>query len=522
MKRIHYAWVICLCGMWLFVCNMGLCSNILSVYLPFIEATGISHSMGSAILTVRCLFSFAVTFLVELYYRRLSLRRGILIASLIGVLSAAVYSLGGSAFVYFAGAALGGVCYGLGTVFPVSLLLTRWFHARRGLALGISTAGSGVASMVCSPLVSALVLRYSLPTAFLVQGAFMLASALAIFLLLRDDPAQKGLAPYGEGGESGARVREQEGPAALPGHVVWMLALMMLFIGGAGQAFSGHLSVLARSCGYGVRTAARVRAAYRVRVVNPVQFLQKMVGSNVNAQGLGDLSDYFAGEFQGRIKSAVSRYLNSLEQELIGLDAYMDEISGQIMPYIDEALSEYGLKCVRFTLAGLDIDTSKYDRLDESQMRMITNQRGVMSQRAELDTLGPDWGRVQGAGLLRDIVNHPGAAMGAGMGVGLGAAGAVGTIARQVFTPAADGYPPQHAAGASTFAGSPNHPAAGANGFAGSPPRPGVTASGSAGAPASSDRVARLRELKMMLDEGLIEPAEYDAAKADILREMRG
>ena len=35
MKRIHYAWVICLCGMWLFVCNMGLCSNILSVYLPF-------------------------------------------------------------------------------------------------------------------------------------------------------------------------------------------------------------------------------------------------------------------------------------------------------------------------------------------------------------------------------------------------------------------------------------------------------------------------------------------------------
>ena len=258
MKRIHYAWVICLCGMWLFVCNMGLCSNILSVYLPFIEATGISHSMGSAILTVRCLFSFAVTFLVELYYRRLSLRRGILIASLIGVLSAAVYSLGGSAFVYFAGAALGGVCYGLGTVFPVSLLLTRWFHARRGLALGISTAGSGVASMVCSPLVSALVLRYSLPTAFLVQGAFMLASALAIFLLLRDDPAQKGLAPYGEGGESGARVREQEGPAALPGHVVWMLALMMLFIGGAGQAFSGHLSVLAKSCGYSIRTAAAV------------------------------------------------------------------------------------------------------------------------------------------------------------------------------------------------------------------------------------------------------------------------
>ena len=99
MKRIHYAWVICLCGLWLFVCNMGLCSNILSVYLPFIEASGLSDSMGSAILSIRCLFSFAVTFLVELYYRKLSLRTGILIASIIGAVSAAVYSIGGSAFI---------------------------------------------------------------------------------------------------------------------------------------------------------------------------------------------------------------------------------------------------------------------------------------------------------------------------------------------------------------------------------------------------------------------------------------
>ena len=104
--KLHYAWIVCLCGLWLFVCNMGLTSNILSVYLPFIEAEGLSDSMGSAILSVRCVFSFAVTFLVELYYRKLSLRRGILLASFIGAASAAVYSLGGSALVYYTGADL--------------------------------------------------------------------------------------------------------------------------------------------------------------------------------------------------------------------------------------------------------------------------------------------------------------------------------------------------------------------------------------------------------------------------------
>ena len=217
IRKPHYAWIICLCGLWLFVTNMGLCSNILSVYLPFIEGTGLSDSMGSAILSIRCLSSFAATFVVERYYRRLGLRRGIFIASLFGVASALVYSIGGSAFVYYTGAVLGGICYGLGAIYPSALMLTRWFHTHRGLAIGISS-----------------------------------------FLLLRDDPAQKGLSPYGEGGVSSVKAREQEGPAQLPALVMWMLALMMLLIGGAGQAFSGHLSVLARSCGYTVRAAATV------------------------------------------------------------------------------------------------------------------------------------------------------------------------------------------------------------------------------------------------------------------------
>ena len=256
--KLHYAWIVCLCGLWLFVCNMGLCSNILSVYLPFIEAGGLSDSMGSAILSIRCLFSFAVTFLVELYYRKLSLRRGILLASLIGAASAVVYSIGGSALVYYTGAALGGIAYGLGAIYPVSLLLSNWFHSHRGLALGVSSAGSGVSVMVFSPLISALVLRYSLRTTFLLQAAFMLVSAVGVFLLLRDDPAQKGLRPFGEGGAGDARTREKEGPERLPKLVLWMLAGMMLLVGGAGQAFSGHLSVLARSCGYSVKTAATV------------------------------------------------------------------------------------------------------------------------------------------------------------------------------------------------------------------------------------------------------------------------
>lgn len=252
---------------------------------------------------------------------------------------------------------------------------------------------------------------------------------------------------------------------------------------------------------WGVRTEARVRGAYKLRIINPVKFLEKMVGSNVNSQFQSDMNKYFASEFQGKIKSAVSKFLNALEQELIGIDAYMDELSEKIEPYIDEALSDYGLKCVKFSLAGMDIDTTKYDALDESQMELIARTRGYQGDKAGLDILGNDWARVKGAEILSDMVNNPGAggiaAAGAGLGMGLGAAGSFGTIAQQVFNPAATTFAQQPAA-------APQAPPA---------QQPAQTQQSSV----AEDPIEVLGKLKKMLDMGLIEQAEYDAKKADIL-----
>ena len=160
---------------------------------------------------------------------------------------------------------------------------------------------------------------------------------------------------------------------------------------------------------WGVRTDARVRGAYKVRIENPAKFLEKLIGNNIPFQFQEELDKYFASEFQGKIKTAVSKFLNALEQELIGIDAYMDELSEKIEPYIDEIVSDYGLKCVKFSLAGLDIDTTKYDVIDASQIELIARSRGYQGDKAGLDILGSDWGRIQGAGILRDLANNPGA-----------------------------------------------------------------------------------------------------------------
>ena len=223
---------------------------------------------------------------------------------------------------------------------------------------------------------------------------------------------------------------------------------------------------------WGVRTDAKVRGAHKVKINNPTVFLEKLVGNNISYQTQEDLNDYFSNEFQGKIKTVISTFLNNYEQELIGIDEKINELSAMIKPYIDEVIFEYGLICVSFSLAGIDIDTSKYDALDESQIELIARKRGFQGDKAGLDILGDDWSRVQQMNVLKDLANNPGgggtAAQGAGLGLGIGAAGMFSSMSQQT----------------------------------------------------NNDAVETLKKLKTMLDEGLILQEEYDAKKSEILKGM--
>ena len=264
---------------------------------------------------------------------------------------------------------------------------------------------------------------------------------------------------------------------------------------------------------WGIRTDAKVRGAYKVRIENPVTFLEKLIGNNISFQLQGELDKYFASEFQGKIKSAVSKFLNSLQQELIGIDAYMDELSEQIEPYIDEVVSDYGLKCVKFSLAGLDIDTSKYYVIDESQIAAISKGKLAQGDKAATDVLGDDWGRQQAANILGDLARNPGAggigAMGAGMGMGMAAGNVFGNMANQMFAPMNQGMQQQ------PVTPQQQTPVTGSGRFApkgSGTPQPTQSS--------SEDPMEVLSKLKKLLDAGLIEQSEYDAKKREILSRM--
>lgn len=81
----------------------------------------------------------------------------------------------------------------------------RWFVARRGLILGILGGAMSAGQMLIVPLSMLLISFYGWRSSFLWLGVGIVVLALPVILaFVRDDPADKGLKPYGAGTASGA------------------------------------------------------------------------------------------------------------------------------------------------------------------------------------------------------------------------------------------------------------------------------------------------------------------------------
>src|ERR1700744_2893564 len=98
--------------------------------------------------------------------------------------------------------ALWGVIVGIGTGM-VALVLgatiaTRWFVHRRGLVVGMLTASNATGQLIFLPLIAKLTQDYGWRDALAFVVAMLLVAGAVALLLLRDRPADVGLARFGE------------------------------------------------------------------------------------------------------------------------------------------------------------------------------------------------------------------------------------------------------------------------------------------------------------------------------------
>jgi len=78
----------------------------------------------------------------------------------------------------FQGVGLSAIC-----VVPPSVLITNWFNDKRGLALGLALAGTGIGGSIYSPIATQIIVRYGWRTAYLASGLIVLLITLPIVSL---------------------------------------------------------------------------------------------------------------------------------------------------------------------------------------------------------------------------------------------------------------------------------------------------------------------------------------------------
>ena len=252
-------WLVCLGGAIMLFSVMGLGSNVYSVYQPYIIAqNGFTNTQAAWIITTRSLFIVLGMLTAGGVCLRLGIRRACTGAMLLLALSRFLFGAAASLPAYLAAAAITGLAYSWGGMIPLSLLINSWFRDRNAFALGLASAGSGLATILIPAPLTWILQNQGLRQAFWTEAALVLVLTLLVLLLVRDTPAQLGLRPYCQATDQTAPPEPAVHPA--PGGMsplYWGLFLTAVFLTGAPTGIGiSNVGVLYRTEGFDPGTVA--------------------------------------------------------------------------------------------------------------------------------------------------------------------------------------------------------------------------------------------------------------------------
>ena len=261
----------------------------------------------------------------------------------------------------------------------------------------------------------------------------------------------------------------------------------------------------------GIVTKIKARGSYRVQVEDALAFMEKLAGSGNTEIGPEDLDRYFTNEFQGLIRNTLTNVLNEVTYELIEIEKDTSKLSKQLEQDVQKIMQPYGLKCIRFVIASMEVDDDELRRkYDDKGIELMNQLRQAKIDNDIINSMGDNYTRRETAQILHELANNPSggglASAGAGVGMGMAATNVFANMANTFMSP---------------INSNPNFqvtPAA--------DPKPtgrfGVKTEEEPKAEKSDsdDEMAKLSKLKKMLEKGLISQSQYDAKVEEILSRM--
>ncbi len=196
--RVHYSWVIVAVMFAVIVASVGVraAPSVLIVPLQRDFGWSVATISGAVSLNI-ALFGLIGPFTAALM-RTIGLKRTVLLSMALLVLGA-----GSSAFVtqvwqlYLTWGVLVGIGSGAGMVGLAAAVANRWFVAHRGLVVGLLTAGNASGQLVFLPILASLSQSLGWRSVAWTVAIVILALIPVVVILLAEEPASIGLAPFG-------------------------------------------------------------------------------------------------------------------------------------------------------------------------------------------------------------------------------------------------------------------------------------------------------------------------------------
>jgi MFS family permease len=197
-RGIHYGWAVAAVTFLTMLVTAGAVGAPGVLILPLQKEFGWATSEISSALAVRLLLFGLMAPFAAAFMNRFGVRPVALVA-----LSLIAASIIGSFFMtqLWQLVLLWGFVLGLGTGLTAMVLgatvATRWFVQRRGLVVGLLTASTATGQLVFLPLLAALTEQVGWRAAMVFVLGMIALAAVGVLALMRDRPADVGLAPYG-------------------------------------------------------------------------------------------------------------------------------------------------------------------------------------------------------------------------------------------------------------------------------------------------------------------------------------
>ena len=266
-KKFFYGWIIVLCCTLLMAVGTGIFVNCIGIFVkPVCDELGFDRGPFTLYTTITSVLSMLAMLVFGELYRKnpKRIRFYITLGGLTGCLVFFGYSLSSKLWHFYVLAAVYGCVATTLAGISVTTLVNNWFVDKRGFATGLAFAGSGVSAAIMTPVLSTIVADYGWRMGYRTMSLVGLLILLPAVLLIRLEPADKGLLPYGvkpegEEVESKIPVLEQTGltrAQAIKTNTFYFQSIGIFCLSTAGMGMSTHAIAYFTDIGYSPLTAS--------------------------------------------------------------------------------------------------------------------------------------------------------------------------------------------------------------------------------------------------------------------------